>query len=100
MRHWSRVLLEDPKGARKVRQALKYRAEKAKGSKKAAILKEFNYVNRYLDKMNYAELRRRGRAVGSGLQEAACKTLVSQRMKCSGMSWRYSGGKQSCCCAP
>jgi hypothetical protein len=31
--------------------------------------------------------------IGSGVQEAACKTLVVQRMKCSGISWRTPGGQ-------
>ncbi|MBO9482778.1 hypothetical protein [Salinisphaera sp. G21_0] len=31
--------------------------------------------------------------IGSGVIEAACKTLVTQRMKCSGMRWRNPGGQ-------
>ena len=31
--------------------------------------------------------------IGSGVVEAACKTLVSQRLKRSGMRWRTAGGQ-------
>ena len=31
--------------------------------------------------------------IGSGIVEAACKTLVTQRMKRSGMRWRHEGGQ-------
>ena len=30
---------------------------------------------------------------GSGVVEAACKTLVTQRLKRSGMRWRQAGGQ-------
>lgn len=43
--------------------------------------------------MNYAELLLHNLPIGSGVVEAACKTLVTQRMKCSGMRWRQSGGQ-------
>ena len=37
--------------------------------------------------MDYAGLKSAGFAIGSGLVEAACKTLVAQRLKLSGMRW-------------
>ncbi len=44
--------------------------------------------------INYAELKAANRPIESGIQEAACKILVSQRMKGSGIShsfrFRYS----------
>jgi hypothetical protein len=43
--------------------------------------------------MRYAELRAKGYPIGSGVVEAACKTLVTQRMKRSGMRWRHDGGQ-------
>ena len=35
----------------------------------------------------------RGLPIGSGVVEAACKTLVTERMKRSGMRWREAGGQ-------
>ncbi|USE38764.1 hypothetical protein [Endozoicomonas sp. SCSIO W0465] len=43
--------------------------------------------------MNYAEHLSRNLPIGSGVIEASCKTLVTQRMKCSGMRWRCPGGQ-------
>ena len=43
--------------------------------------------------MRYASLRAQHLPIGSGVVEAACKTLVSQRVKRSGMRWRTAGGQ-------
>jgi hypothetical protein len=37
--------------------------------------------------MNYSALVKLGLPIGSGVVEAACKTLVAQRLKLSGMRW-------------
>ena len=42
--------------------------------------------------MAYAALREDGFPIGSGVVEAACKTLVTQRLKRSGMRWSNVGG--------
>ncbi|HZL19634.1 MAG TPA: hypothetical protein VFG23_18010 [Polyangia bacterium] len=43
--------------------------------------------------MRYASFARRKLPIGAGLVEAACKTLVTQRLKCSGMGLRTDGGQ-------
>ena len=43
--------------------------------------------------MDYAQARLRAHPIGSGVVEAACKTLATQRMKRSGMRWRHEGGQ-------
>ena len=43
--------------------------------------------------MRYATAAASGLPIGSGVVEAACKTLVTQRMKRSGMRWREAGGQ-------
>ena len=43
--------------------------------------------------MNYAELKAQGFMIGSGVVEAACKTLVTQRLKQSGMRWSVPGAQ-------
>ena len=43
--------------------------------------------------MGYAEAKARHLPIGSGVVEAACKTLVTQRLKRSGMRWRHAGGQ-------
>ncbi|MCY4317860.1 MAG: hypothetical protein OXE76_01475, partial [Alphaproteobacteria bacterium] len=41
----------------------------------------------------YRDLSDRSLAIGSGVVEAACKTLVTQRLKRSGMRWGLQGGQ-------
>ena len=89
IKFWNTVLRDEHKGALRVREALRYRMNKARGDKKREdIAKQFRCVHGHIDMMNYADLQARNRSIGSGIQAAACKTLVAQRMKRSGMSWR------------
>lgn len=41
--------------------------------------------------MNYASYRKSHVPIGSGVTEAACKTVVKQRLCGSGMKWKHSG---------
>ena len=43
--------------------------------------------------MDYASYKSRGLAIGSGVTEAACKTVFTQRLKQSGMRWCIEGGQ-------
>lgn len=86
-----RKLRDDPRGAAKIIRALRYLRDKHPRSKR--IKKELKYFRRNRDRMNYAEAQARGLPIGSGVVEAACKTLVSQRLKCSGMRWGHAGGQ-------
>ena len=43
--------------------------------------------------MNYRECRRVGLPIGSGVTEAACKTIVNYRFKQSGMRWHCATGQ-------
>jgi hypothetical protein len=45
------------------------------------------YFRKHRHRMQYAALKTRGLPIGSGVVEAACKTLVAQRLKLSGMRW-------------
>src|SRR5208337_1254047 len=45
---------------------------------------------RFLD---YCEYRRNHLPIGSGVTEAACKTVFTQRLKQSGMTWSLEGGQ-------
>jgi len=63
-------------------------AEEAKAYDKA-----YAYLRKRMQFMDYAAYRRRGLAIGSGVTEAACKTIFTQRMKQSGMTWLLEGGK-------
>jgi hypothetical protein len=58
-----------------------------------ALRKERKYFENQRERMDYARYQELGLPIGSGVVEAACKTLATQRMKRSGMSW--GGGKQA-----
>lgn len=51
------------------------------------------YFENQKDKMNYAAHRHNRLPIGSGVVEAACKTLVKQRFCGAGMRWKDSGIK-------
>lgn len=54
---------------------------------------ELTYFRNQRPRMNYAIYLRQGLPIASGVIEATCKTLVTQRMKCSGMRWSSPGGQ-------
>ena len=57
----------------------------------ATIDKALHYFQTNADRMRYAQFRRQGLFVGSGVVEAGCKTIVGQRLKQSGMHWTVRG---------
>jgi len=63
-----------------------------KGTKKdfAAAL---NYLKKYKVHMDYAERKKIGDPIGSGVTEAGCKVIFNQRLKQSGMRWHRVTGQ-------
>jgi hypothetical protein len=51
------------------------------------------YFSNHLHQMRYARYVEQGIPIGSGVTEAACKTLVKQRLCCSGMRWTPEGAQ-------
>jgi hypothetical protein len=49
------------------------------------------YYENHHHQMNYAQYLEKKYPIGSGVTEAACKTLVKQRLCCSGMRWKEKG---------
>jgi len=85
------VLLEDPGGVDRVIRALVHLRDRHRRRKKIAT--ELVFFRRNRHRMHYAEMAAGGLPIGSGITEAACKTLVTQRLKRSGMRWRHDGGQ-------
>jgi hypothetical protein len=54
------------------------------------------YVRNNLHRMDYPRYRQEGWQIGSGHIEAACKTVVNQRLKQSGMRWGCDGADALC----
>lgn len=90
------VLKMDTDGAALVlRELMRQRAQLAGRRVRAAGLdKELTYFYNNAHRMNYALYYALGFPIGSGVTEAACKTVIKQRFCRSGMKWkRASGGK-------
>ncbi len=49
------------------------------------------YFHNHLHQMNYAVYGEKHYPIGSGVTEAACKTVIKQRLCCSGMRWKETG---------
>lgn len=64
--------------------------------------KAIDYFQTNRQRMRYADFRRQGFFVGSGVIEAGCKTIIGQRLKRSGMHWTVRGANAiialRCCC--
>ena len=91
MRKW----LKKPGGATRVlysAAALKSRRGIAR-NKRASFELAYRYIRDRLAHMNYAEFKRWGLPIGSGVTEAACKTVFTQRLKQSGMNWKHAGAQ-------
>ena len=50
-----------------------------------------NYFAGQAERMRYAEFRRQGLFVGSGVIEAGCRSVIASRLKLSGMFWTVPG---------
>jgi hypothetical protein len=49
------------------------------------------YFRTNAERMRYANFRKQGLFIGSGVVEAGCKTIIGQRLKQSGMRWTVAG---------
>jgi hypothetical protein len=53
----------------------------------------WTYFTNHRHRMDYPAFTAEGLPIGSGVTEAACKTLVKQRLCASGMRWKNKGAK-------
>jgi len=90
-----RILLKEADdGVKKVINVLRYHLGRVSSlTRKTTIRKQLTYFRNQRHRMRYADYLRQGLPIASGVVEAACKTLVTQRMKCSGMAWKQHGGQ-------
>jgi hypothetical protein len=92
MRRWLRDRRQG--AAQVVRSALQYlERRRMTKAQKTAFWKAYRYVRRHRRLMDYQGYRRRGLPIGSGVTEAACKTVFTQRFKRSGMRWHGETGQ-------
>ena len=65
----------------------------ASGKRQQRLQAELTYFRNQWPRMNYPEYLRLNLPIASGVVEAACKTLITQRFKRSGMAWTVAGGQ-------
>jgi len=87
------LLKEDDEGADRIIRMLKYHRGRAKGRTHKRLEIQLTYFRNQRHRMHYAEYLRDSLPIASGVIEASCKTLVTQRMKQSGMAWTQTGGQ-------
>ena len=95
---WARrmlKLLKKPNGIRRVLNsaAVLRNRHPMKGKRKDEFRKAYNYLQKRTKYMRYAAYKRVGIPCGSGVTEAACKTIYTQRLKLSGMRWKRIGAQ-------
>lgn len=61
------------------------------GYDKEICEREIGYFEKNKERLRYADFRKRGFFVGSGVLEAGCRTVIGQRLKQSGMHWTVYG---------
>jgi hypothetical protein len=92
MRRWLR---DRPQGAAQVLRSATQLLDRRRMTKaqKVEFWKAYRYLRRHRRWMDYQGYRRRGLPIGSGVTEAACKTVFTQRFKRSGMRWNHESGQ-------
>jgi len=84
-------LRDEPEGVERVIRALLHLRKTHPNNK--TIARELEYFRKNRKRMQYAALVDAKLPIGSGVVEAACKTLVAQRLKLSGMRWGKRGAQ-------
>lgn len=89
------LLLAEPRGLDSLLRSMRYYRRKLRSGteRRKVVERAMRYFARNRERMRYAEFRDRGLPIGSGVVEAACKTIVGARMKRSGMRWSLEGGQ-------
>jgi hypothetical protein len=89
-----KVLLKEAEdGAERIIRTLTYQVGRATSARRKRIRSALTYFRRQRGRMHYAAYQRQHLPIASGVVEAACKTLVTQRLKGSGMAWTMAGGQ-------
>ena len=87
-RYWSECIRNG-----KVQNVLDYLWNKMRDRLKGDAMREYKYFRSNVGRMKYDEYRANGWFIGSGVIESACKTVIGQRFKQSGMIWSLKGAK-------
>lgn len=85
-------LKHDDNGASEILAEIKtFRSKKLGKDTKDKLESTITYFENHIHQMNYAQSLENNLPIGSGVTEAACKTVVKQRLCQSGMRWKKIG---------
>jgi len=88
------TLKHDPKGIDKIRRELAAIDRQQWHTERRTKLDDcIRFFTNHHHQMQYARYQQAGLPIGSGVTEAACKTLVKQRLCRSGMRWKEPGAQ-------
>jgi hypothetical protein len=96
---WTRRMLKTlkskPRGAKRLLHSAASYAKRTERSDTAEkeFQRAYNYIRKRTRWMHYHDYKKRRIPIGSGVTEAACKTVFAQRLKLSGMRWTATGAK-------
>lgn len=95
---WARRMLKalkKPSGTSRVLHsaASHFHRRKISKPKQEDFWKAYRYIQSRTGHMRYSEYAAAHIPLGSGVTEAACKTIFTQRLKNSGMRWSHEGAK-------
>jgi hypothetical protein len=88
------MLKHDPDGVETIRQELEaVDCRRWQPARRKKLSDSIRFFKNHHHQMQYARYRQAGMPIGSGVTEAACKTLVKQRLCRSGMQWKEKGAQ-------
>ncbi len=94
MRRMQKLLLKPGGVGRVLHSAAALRSRlQLRGKRALDFGRAYRYLQRRRPYLRYADYRRLGLPIGSGVTEAACKTVYTQRLKLSGMRWKAAGAQ-------
>lgn len=93
--NYRNILKKEKSGVSKLIRSSEYhlKTQVLSKTRKKEALKHLNYFKRHKSSMKYNDYIERGWPIGSGIIEAACKSIVKQRMCRSGQRWSIEGGQ-------
>ncbi len=74
-----------------LKKMIEISSKKVSKAKIGKLNSAITYFTNHEHQMNYVQYLKDALPIGSGVTEAACKTLIKQRLCCSGMKWTEKG---------
>jgi hypothetical protein len=91
---WCHIMKHE--GGRRIVEELEKLVLPHRPAVKAQYEETVGYLKNNLHRMDYPRYLANGWCIGSGAMESACKTVVGQRLKLSGMRWGEQGTDNMC----